>query len=307
MDWQLVGAKPPSTGTLLPKEALRGLAVGISVSETADLSRLGLAETHLRLLLGEVTRTVLLSGGSIVYGGRLDPNGYTAFLWHEVERYVRPNEPLVACLPWSVHRAMAIDSLRAARQELGLNGRLVCLDLEGVPIDPEHGRVGDQPEPVDPDDVVRGLTAMRRYLAEVTDARLFVGGKREGFQGRMPGVLEEALFAIEAKQPLYLAGGFGGVVGDLVRALGVPGTEWLAPLPLEEGRPVAADWLSRLPHIDIDDVVAVNGLTEKENERLATAYRPSEIASLVAAGLGRRAISDASKEDRLCHALTRTG
>lgn len=287
-----MAARPLSSVVLLPANALSGVAVGISVSESADLSRLGLEETHLRLLLGEVTRTVLLSGGTIVYGGRLDPDGYTAFLWHEVEKYARPNEPLVSCLAWSVHRALTIDELRAAKEELALNGRLVCLDREGKPVDPEAGRSGDASETTDSDEAVHGLSAMRRYLAEITTARLFLGGKREGFQGRMPGVLEEALLALAAEQPVYLAGGFGGVVGDMVRALGVPGTEWLASPPPKQGDSHNSEWLDRLSGIDLEDVFAGNGLTAEENHRLATAYRPSEIASLVATGLGRLASQD---------------
>nr|VFJ60361.1 MAG: hypothetical protein BECKDK2373C_GA0170839_108024 [Candidatus Kentron sp. DK] len=36
-------------------------------------------------------------------------------------------------------------------------------------------------------------------------------GKRMGFTGDWPGLVEEAIFALETDQPIYLAGGFGGV------------------------------------------------------------------------------------------------
>lgn len=49
--------------TLLPPDALRGMRLGISVSESTDLGRLGLLEEHFRLALGEITRVVLVSGG----------------------------------------------------------------------------------------------------------------------------------------------------------------------------------------------------------------------------------------------------
>jgi hypothetical protein len=37
----------------------------------------------------------------------------------------------------------------------------------------------------------------------------------------MPGVVEELLIALEAGQPIYLAGGFGGVTSEIIVALGV--------------------------------------------------------------------------------------
>src|SRR5690606_12847315 len=56
----------------------------------------------------------------------------------------------------------------------------------------------------------RGLTHLRRRLTATTNARLCIGGKLGGSQGRYPGIVEEALLAIEAKQPLYVSGLFGG-------------------------------------------------------------------------------------------------
>jgi hypothetical protein len=57
----------PSTPTqdrteLLPSDALRGKSLGISVSESPDLSRLGLFEDQLKMTLGELTRAVTVAG-----------------------------------------------------------------------------------------------------------------------------------------------------------------------------------------------------------------------------------------------------
>ncbi len=54
---------------LLPSNAFTGIRLGISVSDSADLARLGLLETHFRLALGEIARCVLVSGGQLAYGG----------------------------------------------------------------------------------------------------------------------------------------------------------------------------------------------------------------------------------------------
>lgn len=50
-------------------------------------------------------------------------------------------------------------------------------------------------------------------------ARICLGGRETGYQGRYPGVLEEALLAFEARQPVYLVGLLGGVAEHLGRSI----------------------------------------------------------------------------------------
>ena len=92
---------------VLPSDALSGLRIGISVSESPDLNRLGLAELHFRLALAEIARSVVISGGSLAYGGHLSPEGYTAFLMQELQKYSRRDEPLLICLAWQEHRKLS--------------------------------------------------------------------------------------------------------------------------------------------------------------------------------------------------------
>lgn len=56
----------------------------------------------------------------------------------------------------------------------------------------------------DADLCMKSLTAMRRYMAKHTDGRIFIGGKREGFRGNLPGLVEEFLFALDADLPIIL-------------------------------------------------------------------------------------------------------
>lgn len=270
---------------LLDRGALRGVRLGVSVSESPDLARLGLDETHLRLALGEITRVVLLGGGRIAYGGRLDSAGYTAFVQRELERYARRDQPLVVYLAWQEHRGLARAELEAAVRDLGMDGRIVCLDPDGMPIDPYDER-GPGPEPiVDAEIRARALTGLRRHLARETDARVLMGGRRSGFQGSMPGVLQEAAMTIDAQRPVFLAAGFGGATWDAAHALGLISAEW--PELGGEGRNV--DALAQLE--DVARAVGwrptTNGLNDEENQWLAATHRASEVASLVALGLGR--------------------
>ena len=72
---------------LLPADALKGKRLGISASDSPDLARLGLVDTHFRMTLGELTRTVVIAGGYLYYGGHLRAHGITNFLIDELQRY----------------------------------------------------------------------------------------------------------------------------------------------------------------------------------------------------------------------------
>jgi hypothetical protein len=263
--------------------------LGISASRSADLARLGLLETHYRVAIGEITRSVLLAGGGIIYGGRLDPDGYTAFMLRELHRYARRDRPLLACLAWEVYRTLSPGEVASFRRELGLFGHLVCVGPDGVPLpeapeqEASHSTVDGTAEPA-----VKGFAGLRRYMAEQQIGRVFLGGRREGFEGAIPGVVEELLLTLERGQPTYLAAGFGGVTYDVARLLAVQGGDW----------PIGADAVPDPRYaVGLDavrDLIAAgrytglnNGLTEAENRWLTMSHRPGEIASLVSRGLSR--------------------
>lgn len=283
-------AKGKNSG-LLPANALAGLCLGVSVSESPDLARLGLAETHFRLALAEIARCVLVSGGHLGYGGHLHPDGYTDFLVHELERYGRRDRPLRIFLAWQEHRKLALSALEKEKGNLSLYGEIICLDPAGNVIAANKDREEAPPPEVDAETTRRGLTGLRQHMVRATQGRVLIGGRRNGFQGDMPGVLEEALYALEAGQPLYLAGGFGGITHDIAGALGIDDGKWLPPL---EPRVPADERVARGMERLMEAVRKTggqsleNGLSAQENQRLAACYRPSEIATLVSLGLGRR-------------------
>jgi hypothetical protein len=274
---------------LLAADALNGVCLAVSVSESADLARLGLSETHFRLALAEIARCIIISGGQLAYGGHLQPDGYTNFLIHELERYSRRDRPLKICLAWSEHRKLPLSTIRAEKDSLGLNGEINCLDEAGNITAPDHARTEEPPPALDAATVSRSLTSLRQYMARNTQGRILIGGRRTGFQGDMPGLLEEAFCAVEVGHPLYLAGGYGGITHDIAVSLGV-----------DDGK-----WLPQIAGAQIDDRVQPamqrlikaaeksggrsldNGLSPDENNRLAVSHRPSEIATLVNLGLGR--------------------
>ncbi|KPP83038.1 MAG: hypothetical protein HLUCCA04_02885 [Oceanicaulis sp. HLUCCA04] len=280
-------SKDEGRAKLLPPDALKGKRLGISVSDSPDLDRLGLLDTHFRMTLGELARTVVIAGGSLYYGGHLQPDGITSFLIEELHRYGRRDRPLKVCLAWTIHRSMSAEQIAEQKEFLGLFGEIYFLSSDGQRL---KGPVNEPPQQsFAPEERAAALSGLRAYMTNNTDARIVIGGKRAGFQGAMPGVVEEVLFSLERRQPLYLAGGFGGAVLDIIRALHPALAEWF---PLVQGGPDPDErMLVGLKQI-AETVDAKNwdgyenGLTDAENKLLAASYRPSEIAALVGRGIG---------------------
>lgn len=263
-------------------EPTAGFTLGISISDSPDLARLGLTETHIRMALGEVAQATLIAKGRLSYGGHLRDDGYTAFLVHECEKYGSRDRPFTGHIPWPVHRRLTVDQINAHRKAIGLYGSYVFLDPDGQPIeDPTTDRdsgvqeVGDR-------ETADSLTAARHHLTASCDARLVLGGQRTGYQGHMPGVVEETILAIRAGQPVFVAGGFGGAAGDIARVLGLDPENWLG-LPDGTDRPDLRELASTIEESGWSPVE--NGLSVEQNQQLAVSYRASEVASMVIHGL----------------------
>ena len=274
---------------LLPADALDGIRLGVSVSVSADLATLGLSPRHAELAVAEIARAVLVGGGTLVYGGRVKPSGFTQFLMHEVRRYGRSAEALTLCLAAPEHRKLSRTELDDLDSELGTKGTVVCLDETGVEIEDFLSSAPSEPQPVTDRCMMQAsYGSLRRYLGAITDARVILGGQLCDFQGAMPGVIEEAVVAVQAGQPLYVASGFGGAAALAAQALGIDDLAW-AP----EGFP------SRPIDDRIDESIRQLrsaarggrwsakscGLDDIQLRQLAASYRPGEIASLVVNGL----------------------
>ena len=205
---------------LAATDALRGVRVGISVSDSDDLGRLGLTAAHAEQAVGEVVRAILIAGGSLVYGGRVKPSGFTQYLMHEIRRYGRDHEPaLTLCLAAPEHHKLSRRELDDIDKALGTRGRIVCLDLEGHEIKGILSPKSRDPEPFSKANAPHAYSSMRRHLATITDARVLIGGKLSGFAGAMPGIVEEAIVAVEARHPLYVSAGFGGAAALVAQAV----------------------------------------------------------------------------------------
>lgn len=104
--------------------------------------------------------------------------------------------------------AIALTIMR--RRICGIGGNLTCK----LP-DPPLGSAGGNNQEID------------------TSAHLLMGGKTEGFTGWMPGLFEEALYAIKQNKPVFLISAAGGAAGMLA--------EWLLHPPAKQPPQLTVD------------------------------------------------------------------
>ena len=254
-------------------------AVAISVSEGPDIEAYGLSHNHLDDLMGVMAMNLLSSGQSLAYSGDLRADHFAELLSELVIRYRgHPNHSaeigVTDYLAWPVHIRMTLEEIDEFCAEHGEAARLVFLAKDGARLEREQRRTMPSHEP-DDDEWADGLTAMRIAMRGGTAARVAVGGRINGYRGRMPGVAEEVLLSLEARQPVFLIGGFGGCARDIAGTMGL----------LEQAKEAPESWnenglFSRFAPDDL-----CNGLSREQNAALAGTLHIDQMVELVSWGL----------------------
>lgn len=307
---------------------LGGLQVALSLSKIPDhCEDEGLIDEHVEDATVHLARCLISSGAAIAYGGHLRKvdertMGYTRMFDHLVDAYndtaPKPSELLhsylAAGLSPTEGRDLNLTMHHLAHSEdARAIARLADLDDPGL---------ADTSEATERLRDALGYSDMRFVMAEMTDARVVIGGKTEprgpdhphGYRGPVPGVVEEAWRTLQEDKPLYVAGGFGGaarLVVDVLEGRETPeltmaqwsdNAEYTALVqalgPSKSGRalgmPRDVDDLARRIRslgrrlLESDDLaVAANGLTVEENRVLMYTSEPSTLAFLVLKGLTR--------------------
>ena len=182
---------------------------------------------------------------------------------------------------------MRTDDLVARAKGTGEFGQLILLRQHGelLTMEDRQALQSHEPHGVEWD---TGLTAMRRIMRAHSDARVVLGGRVEGYKGRMPGIAEESLLSLEAQQPVFLVGGFGGCTRDIAETLGLADT-WARSRPAWPGRRE----FERYQQPDLR-----NGLTLDENRKLAQTPHVDQAVALVLRGLYRLQLDAAGTSTR---------
>jgi len=275
------------------QEPLSKHAIAISISESPDMAVLGLAREHLDDAMAEVARHLLAMGARLMYGGDLRAKGFTEVLFELVARHRRDADlgdervGVSNFLAWPVHVSLSADQLRQLAEALRGVAELICLNVDGE-VMPDTERQQLVPRPATPDEWSAGLTAMRDFMAKISNARVVLGGRVTGFKGRMPGVAEEALIALRAGQPLFLLGGFGGCARDIAEEIGLA----------QAGPITRPPWPGRGDFVGFSVKDLNNGLDAEESAILATTVHVDQAITLILRGLLRAKDRDATVETR---------
>jgi hypothetical protein len=214
------------------------------------------------------------------------------------------NEPLLRNLvPWPDRPYLSDQALEQLSSTLRVELAGLPTELEATEAD---ARSADPNDPLYRYTRARGLTFLRRRLNDSSDVRLCIGGRRSGYAGRYPGIIEEAFLAVTDNKPLYIASFLGGAAQQVVDAfegkemaddfcrpallLGI----YAAP-PVREGEAAtnddrvidrAAVWKA-FREIGSERLARNNGLTPDENGELFHTSVVERAIELVLMGLSR--------------------
>ncbi len=219
-------------------EAIKRAVVGISISNIAPedqeeeaLQREGKSKALMDDAMNLFAFNLLQSGGKLLYGGDLRLNGFTRRLF-EFVRKMKNNRleaisKVVNYQAWPIH--LNNDEKALETKEFLRSNRDVAEFVKLAPSEQLIQEAEDMGIEVDaffpPIDAQRGylwarsLTEMRVRMTEDLNARVIIGGKLEGYSGKYPGIVEEAVLALRNKIPTYILGGFGGAAKVVARAL----------------------------------------------------------------------------------------
>jgi|SRR5579875_1053077 len=295
-----VGAQPDPSK---PEPRFKGHTIGVSISNSADISASGMDLVHLEDAMVESARYLLAQGASLAYGGDLRPGGFTTILCELVRNHNRTGskERVHNFLAWPIYLRLEPSIWREYLDE-----------IHSYRIPPPPDLDLDTNAYIDPDDAhgryvwARCLTAMRLEMSKKSSARILLGGRVTGFKGKYPGLLEEALIELRARKPLYIIGGFGGCARSIADTLkgsspdafteSFQSTDPLFTVLIDRYRAEAAagktqplDYAGEVQFLQSHGVRGLdNGLTDAENEILFTSKNLPEIVHLVLKGLTKR-------------------
>ncbi len=204
------------------QKPLSGKVIGISISDSPDLARLGFSAFHLKGAAIEISRHLLAQGASVAYGGDLRPSGFTQDLVEMVKAYNKQEterkEKIQNFLAWPLHLEATVTWRARHKNEVSIQAIPLPEDIK------QSFRIDEQSF-LQPDSTlnqyvwVRCLTVMRTQMTNQIHARIILGGQVTNYKGAFPGLAEEAALAITRGKPLFVLGAFGGCAKAVGEAL----------------------------------------------------------------------------------------
>lgn len=294
---------------------LTGCTVGLSISESEESTQRGFPAWQVNRVTLQDVAALFGQGAGIVFGHDWREDGVMEAV-HGFARAMQPPDPLWPdearagdqpllrnLLPWP-------DASRLSEEDRERLATTLRVEFAGLPpeLQPHdiEGRSAPPSSPLYRYLRARGLTHLRHRLDESCDARLCLGGRRGGSQGRYPGVIEEVYLAMRKACPIYLVGLLGGATSQVIDAIeGQPMPDDFCPPgpahklydapPITEFDAVTADdrqidrgavW-STFAATSKERLAEINGLTPEELDELFHTRVLHRATQLVLTGLSR--------------------
>ena len=284
------------------KSFLFDKSIAISVSNSENLYELGLDEQHLNDISIELARYIISNDGTALYGGDLRENGFTKYFEELSSQYTRNDDDRHAFINYFAHPFLNKIDKKFERDFKSKRIRLKKISC------PEHINF-DFDKNYQPTNEVNDryifaecFRVLREKMTEDCNAKIIVGGKLSNYLGYIPGVLEEAIYQIESKKPLYIVGGFGGVANEISKLILGEKSSFLSndfqynsPF-LEEFKDFVKDKYNYYDYevinnlfvdFNLNTLSKNNFLTENENKRLFISKNIHEITYLIMKGMNK--------------------
>ena len=196
------------------------IAISVSTSGEKELERIGLSEHHIKDVSIEIARYLLVNGASLIYGGDLRIGGYTE-LFAELSyqyKYLSDKESrLINYFPFPSARKLTIED----------KAELIRKQVEPKVLKvPDHLGNHDPKKDYAPKNNIEDrylfaecLTDMRHQMVKDSYARIVLGGIQKDYIGYYPGIIEETYYSLQAGQPVFLLGGFGGAAKSIIELI----------------------------------------------------------------------------------------
>lgn len=290
--------------TAARQRPLSGLVVNLSISESEDSDRLGFPGWLVNRISLQFASALLGQGASVAFGHDWRDDGVMQAVYSYARQLrssaVSGQTPLLwNLLAWPDQHSIPVEEVQLPRP-------ILTVEVVGLPPDLSHidaeARAADSKSDVFRYCRARALTHLRHRLTALSDARVCIGGRTIGTAGRYPGLVEEAVLAIQASTPLFLVGLLGGATKRMLdaarfEAAPPPVLDDPAMRGLYETPPVAgtggdqADLVYGPSELNSElkafwhRMAGQNGLTERQNTELADTQTVDRAIELVLAGL----------------------
>lgn len=294
-EYEKLTDKPMYTPLSINKANIAERKFGIAISDSpdADMARLGQDRSHLKCLSKTIAQKIIRNGAVLMYGGDFRKDGFTQFIFEEAgiaKSHIKKDNQIMIrnYMSWPAQQGNNLELSIWEAEHQGICEFIKC----ELPSDIKYSAGSEISGYI----WARCLSDMRERMVKESDVRICAGGKVTDFRGCMPGILEELLFAVEQKKPIFLLGGFGGIsericqyllYGSLPQELTV---EWQSSKSSEYANIVneyAAHGksINYIPTTGLSIDSLNNGLSKEDNQRLFNTPFLDEVITLISKGL----------------------